>query len=213
MRGTLCGTSSVNVVQGENMHGRSIVRSGLGKPLISVPAVALGLTMFVAQVSTAQAGPTIEVGTFWFCDPSFQSGVCETTVPPGSVVTWTWVGPANHNVTECGVDFSKGPSCTGGGGPDWASPTQTSGTFLRPFDTAGEFFYLCTVHPVNMRGKIIVSGEAVGGVAELPGFDAANDSATEEEDGSFLTIAAVAAGAIAGITVTGLAWSWLRSRT
>jgi len=65
-----------------------------------------------------------------------------TTVPPGTTVTWTWVGTReDHNVT-----FADGT----------ASPTQASGTYQRTFMTAGTFTYFCTIHGTPMSGVVTV---------------------------------------------------------
>ncbi len=183
------------------------------KSLIALGAAALLLTFSLSSGSdTANAGPSIDVGDIWFCDSSFQSGVCETVVPAGSLVTWTWVGFLPHNVVECGANFSKGPSCTGGGGPDWSSSTQVSGTFARSFDTEGQFFYLCTVHPLTMRGKITVSGTAVGGIAELPGLSSSSQLAADGGGDRSVLIGAIVAATLASMALAGTVWLTLRRR-
>jgi len=64
-----------------------------------------------------------------------------TTVPSGTAITWTWNSTGNaHNVT-----FTTTPN----------SGDQTSGTFTRTFNTAGNFVYNCTNHP-GMSGTINV---------------------------------------------------------
>ena len=191
----------------------SLFRMSIRKSLIALAAAALLLMLSLSSgPDTANAGPSIDVGDVWFCDVSFQNGVCETTVPAGSLVTWTWVGFLPHNVVECGTNFSKGLSCTGGGGPDWASSTQTSGTFARVFDTQGEFFYLCTVHPITMRGKIIVSGAAVGGIAELPGLSSTSQLAADSGGDRSVLIGAIVAATLVSMTVGLTAWLALRRR-
>ncbi len=117
-----------------------------------------------------------------------------------------------HNVVECGANFSKGLACTGGGGPDWASSTQVSGTFARSFDTEGEFYYLCTVHPTTMRGKIVVSGAAVGGIAELPGLSSTSQQAADPGGDRSVLIGAIIAATLVSMTVAVTAWLTLRRR-
>jgi plastocyanin len=63
----------------------------------------------------------------------------EATVAVGGTVTWTWGGADQHNVT-----FS-----------DASSPTQTAGSYMRTFSTAGTFPYQCTIH-AGMDGTITV---------------------------------------------------------
>jgi len=94
---------------------------------------------------------TIDIGNFWFCDPSFEGGVCETTIQVGDTVTWNWV-EGNHTTTECGADCDN-PTET----PLWDAPLDSANpTFSRTFDTPGTYLYLCGIHPVLMRGRIIV---------------------------------------------------------
>ncbi len=191
----------------------SLLRVSVRKSLIVLAAAGLLLAFSLSSGSdTANAGPSIDVGDIWFCDVSFQGGVCETTVPAGSLVSWTWVGFLPHNVVECGANFSKGLSCTGDGGPDWASATQTSGTFARSFDTEGEFYYLCTVHPVTMRGKITISGTAVGGIAELPGLSSTSQLASHAGGDRSVVIGAVVAAMSVSMAVAVTVWLTLRRR-
>ena len=191
----------------------SLLRVNVRKSLIVLATVGLLLTFSLSSGSgTANAGPSIDVGDIWFCDVSFQNGVCETTVPAGSLVTWTWVGFVPHNVVECGANFSKGLACTGGGGPDWASATQTLGTFARLFDTQGEFYYLCTVHPTTMRGKIVVSGAAVGGIAELPGLSSTSQLATDAGGDRSVLIGAIVAATLVSMTAAVTVGLTLRRR-
>ncbi len=62
-------------------------------------------------------------------------------------VTWTWRGARGHNVT-----FEDGQG---------SSPTRSSGTHLRAFQTTGTFRYRCTIHSTNfesgMIGAVIVN--------------------------------------------------------
>lgn len=69
-------------------------------------------------------------------------------VPVNSTVIWQWnSGGVEHNVT-----FGTGAS----------SVTQSSGSFSRPFPTAGSFAYVCTIHGgEGMSGVVNVS--ATGG--------------------------------------------------
>ena len=72
--------------------------------------VALAGFAFSAGFSAhAQATTTIQVGDVWFCDSSFQNGVCETTVNAGDTVEWQWVGGVPHTTTECAGDLGACP--------------------------------------------------------------------------------------------------------
>lgn len=66
----------------------------------------------------------------------------EITVAPGTTVTWTNQEAMPHTV----VDQNKG----------FRSKTIVKdGTFSFTFTTAGDYDYLCSIHP-NMKGKVIV---------------------------------------------------------
>ena len=96
---------------------------------------------------------TVDVGEYWFCDPSYQSGVCETTVDVGGTVVWDFdQALAPHTATDCGADCDA-PTAT----PLWDSGLLTSGTFAQTFDSPGSFLYYCSVHPDTMRGRIVVN--------------------------------------------------------
>ena len=71
------------------------------------------------------------------------------SVPVNSTVTWQWnSGGVAHNVT-----FADGFP---------PSADLTSGTFLRSFQTAGTFPYLCTIHGQAMSGTVSVTASSVG---------------------------------------------------
>ena len=72
-------------------------------------------------------------------DNSFDPS--QTTVAPGTTVTWTWRGSATHDVT-----FADGQ----------ASPRQSSGTYARTFPAAGTFGYQCSIHS-GMSGTVTVN--------------------------------------------------------
>ena len=114
----------------------------------------LGLIAFVVFGAAPPAGgqtTTIVIGDNWYCEASFENGVCETTVNVGDSVDWQWVGAALHTTTECGGDLDVCPE------PHrWDSPVQVVGTFAFVFDSPGTFVYRCQIHPTLMRGKITV---------------------------------------------------------
>ena len=96
---------------------------------------------------------SIASGDNWFCDASYQFGVCETTVQVGDSVTWTYpLGITAHTTTECGSSCDS-PTAA----PLWDSGFMfPGGAFTYEFGTAGTFDYFCTLHPHDMRGKVIV---------------------------------------------------------
>lgn len=65
--------------------------------------------------------------------------VPDVTVATGGTVTWSNLDLASHNVT-----FEEGES---------SQDLLEGDTFERTFDEAGEFSYLCTIHPF-MKGTV-----------------------------------------------------------
>jgi plastocyanin len=66
----------------------------------------------------------------------------KVTVRKGDKVTWRWSGTSNpHNIT------SKG---------HFHSSTKTSGSYSKTFKTKGTFSVICTIHPSQMRMKVVV---------------------------------------------------------
>ncbi len=67
------------------------------------------------------------------------------TVSVGASVSWQWTGTHQHNVTWVVASTN--------------SATQTTGTFMRTFSTAGSYVYYCTIHGTptgGMMGTIVV---------------------------------------------------------
>ena len=109
---------------------------------------------------------TIDVGSDWFCDASYESAdpnvYCTTTVNAGDTVTFHRVG-GKHNAVECGANFAKwngsDETC---GSPLWKSPDLNSANpdWAHTFDTPGSYYYLCEFHYPDQKGKIIVQAAA-----------------------------------------------------
>ena len=126
---------------------------------LAVTAVALVILAVASHAdssNTLAANTTVNVSNFWFCDSSYANGVCPTAIRVGDTVTWNWVS-GTHNTTSC--PDGTFTNCTG---QNWASPTQSSGTFAHQFNSTGTFYYLCTVHPSQMRGRIDVIQDTDG---------------------------------------------------
>jgi plastocyanin len=120
--------------------------------LVTASLVALGCggdDSPSAPTGGNNGAPTVTVGT-----PSggLVFNPASITVPLNSTVTWTWnSGGVAHDVT-----FQDGSS----------SGVQTSGTFQKPFPTAGTFSYICSIHGTAMSGTVTVSstsGDTGGG--------------------------------------------------
>ena len=111
------------------------------------------LSAMSATPVAAQQTTIIAVGDFWFCSSSFEDGVCETTITEGDTVVWNVGGAsAPHTTTECGASCDS-PT----GSPLWNSGIIDDGaTFQSSFSQPGTYLYLCQVHPLLMRGRIVV---------------------------------------------------------
>jgi plastocyanin len=66
------------------------------------------------------------------------------TINAGDRVRWRWVGTAPHNVT-----VTRGPR-------KFKSETKSEGSYRKRLKKTGTYRYICTVHPDDMRGKIVV---------------------------------------------------------
>jgi plastocyanin len=98
--------------------------------LASIPCLA-------QDASTAAAGP---VATVSMEQNTFIPG--EITVVPGTTVTWVNNEAMPHTV----VDLNKGFR---------SKALVKDASFSFTFATAGDYNYLCSIHP-NMKGKVIV---------------------------------------------------------
>jgi hypothetical protein len=112
------------------------------------------------QISAVVA-TIVEVGSRWFCaagDTACQvsdNGDIDvvTTIPVGGSVRWNWL-QGGHSVTACS-DVTFG---TCGAAQGFDSGVLGSGTtFVHTFSAAGTSFYLCSVHPIAMRGQVDVT--------------------------------------------------------
>lgn len=130
---------------------------------IALAAAFLLTAVFFAQPGTALAATTtVDVGDIWFCDVTFENGVCETTISEGDTVVWDVAGTLQpHTTTACGADCDD-PTLS----PLWDSGLLADGdTFQYTFNEPGTYLYYCQVHPFLQRGRIVVQGEgAVGDV-------------------------------------------------
>jgi plastocyanin len=107
---------------------------------LAVVFTALASTPGLAQDAN-NAGP---VATVSMDHNTFIPG--EITVAPGTTVTWVNNEPMPHTV----VDSNKG----------FRSKTLVKDArFSFTFTTAGDYDYVCSIHP-NMKGKVIVKAGA-----------------------------------------------------
>ncbi len=99
----------------------------------------------------------VEAGNEWFGASGNQNGADEITINAGDTVQWNVVEGV-HTVYECGEDWNKANGCAGAA---WSSDIlQTGEIFSQRFSAAGTYYYLCTLHPLTMRGAVTVEGSA-----------------------------------------------------
>ncbi len=173
---------------------------------------AFALLIGAPAPSAEGATVTILVGDLWFCSAGFQNGVCPTTIRVGDTVSWDFPPPgiSAHTTTDCVGDCGSLPFGTG-----WDSGLVVAGgpKFQHTFTSTGVFPYRCSVHPLQMRGQITVTG-AVGGVAELPELDGSTAAQTEASDATFTIAwaAGIAAAGAAALAIAGLSARrrWMR---
>ena len=141
---------------------------------LSLLALGIILAALMSQSDVYAANVNVEVGTggqrtfgttpgdAW--DGSGNAGTFElVTINVGDTVTFTpWTD--FHSVTGCNPNsfwVNCGPP---GVAPIGDSDFQNTGFTHGPitFNTAGEFPWLCNVHPDNMRGKVVVVAAAGG---------------------------------------------------
>jgi plastocyanin len=102
--------------------------------------IAMLIAALVAALPSA-AGTAetvgVRVGDLFF-DPK------KVTIDAGDTVRWRWVGDAPHNVT-----VKRGPV-------KFKSEDKTSGRFKKKLTETGTYRYVCTIHPDDMKGRIVV---------------------------------------------------------
>ena len=114
--------------------------AGTGAQTATATATGLATSPSVTFTTTAAVVTTVQVANNTFTPATL-------TVPLNSSVTWEWQNPPTfaHNVTF---------AAAAGAPPN--IPDQTSGSFSRPFTTAGTFNYQCTNHG-GMTGSVTVT--------------------------------------------------------
>jgi plastocyanin len=113
--------------------------------VIAVAAIVAAISaalLATGAIAPARAAPegTIKVGDFFF-RPSVKS------VTKGTRVKFEWVGSSRHHVVK-----SKGP-----GGAIASPATARRGVNLaKRFQKTGTYRFICTIHPTEMRLKLVV---------------------------------------------------------
>ncbi len=173
---------------------------------LSAILVVMGVLLMLPLQRSEASTTMVNVGTYWFCNSSFQSGTCPTTIAVGDTVQWNFAAPPplvpGHTTTECGA------SCdTPTGTPIWDSGIRTSGSFSHTFSSPGVFKYQCSIHGALMRGQVTVTGASVGGIAELPSAAGAPVTQPTTSSSHFGLIAGSIAMAAGVATLAGAVWS------
>jgi plastocyanin len=108
---------------------------------LSVAALALAPAALPSAAADtdgeASATKTVRVGDNFFRKSSIA-------IQRGDTVRWVWVGSLPHNVT------------VNGGPRRFSSATKRSGAYRKRLRARGTYRYLCTVHPTEMRGRVVV---------------------------------------------------------
>lgn len=89
------------------------------------------------QSPAASATKRVRIGDNFFSRTSLA-------IRRGDRVRWVWVGRNRHNVT-----VTRGPR-------KFRSRTKRSGSYRKRLRARGTYRYICTVHPVDMRAKLVV---------------------------------------------------------
>jgi plastocyanin len=110
--------------------------------IASIAVVAAVAEAALATLAQAAPAATITVGNN-FLSPSSK------TVSPGTKLRFKWAGGVQHHIVK-----SKGP------GGDVKSPaTSKRGVNLaHVFNKRGTYRFVCTIHPTEMRLKLVVAG-------------------------------------------------------
>ncbi len=112
----------------------------LGTALVALAlaAATVACTGGASSAPLPPAGPPLSgQATVVLKDSRFEPDALR--VVTGTTVTWKWAGSIPHNVVF----------------HDFASDTQTEGSYQHTFTEPGEFTYRCTLHP-RMTGVVAV---------------------------------------------------------
>jgi plastocyanin len=105
--------------------------AGVGLAAAALPSTAAD------PDAEASATKRVRVGDLFFRRRSI-------TIQRGDTVRWVWVGQARHNVT-----VTRGPV-------EFRSRTKTDGAYRKRLNRRGTYRYICTLHPDDMRGRVVV---------------------------------------------------------
>lgn len=121
---------------------RSFLAAGAGRRLLpALSVVALVLVAACGGGAAASQRPTVT--TTVDLPKSYRFAPAAITVPAGATVTWTNHDNFTHNVSLEGADLvamAPGESVT------------------HMFATPGLYSYVCSLHPKDMKGSVLVTG-------------------------------------------------------
>jgi plastocyanin len=104
-------------------------------------AVLLAVAVLLAGCGTAAAAGPLRTDKVSL-PPSYRFDPPVIQVAPGTTVTWSNGDNFTHTVQVQGGEVHR------------MEPGQSASI---TFDTPGEYPYLCTLHPQNMKGTVIVA--------------------------------------------------------
>jgi plastocyanin len=108
--------------------------------------VALALVLTACGGGGGAAADASPVATTMVDLPkSYKFAPAAVVVPAGSTVTWI-----NHD------DFTHNVSLASGTAPLTMRPGASA---EHTFEAAGEFPYVCSLHPRDMRGRVVVTAD------------------------------------------------------
>jgi plastocyanin len=109
--------------------------------LLPLAVLALAAVALPHAAADPQAGASatkrVRVGDFFFRKRAI-------TIQSGDRVRWVWVGSEPHDVT-----VTRGPR-------KFHSRTKRDGSYRKRLRARGTYRYICSVHPIDMRGKVVV---------------------------------------------------------
>lgn len=114
--------------------------------LAATAAGALGVALAGCAAGKPEPTPSdddaTDIGATVMIGDNFYEPA-EVRIAPGQSVRWEWVGREQHDVVADDASF--------------VTELVREGSFTHTFTEAGEFGYLCSIHP-EMRGIVIVEG-------------------------------------------------------
>jgi plastocyanin len=123
------------------MSTRFLLAANAGRPLL--PALA-ALSLVLSACGSGTGASASPVATTSVDLPkSYRFSPAAISVPAGATVTWTNTDNFTHNVVLEGAE------------PLTMSPGEST-TFS--FEAPGTYPYICSLHPKDMKGTVLVTG-------------------------------------------------------